>query len=73
MICDSLATGQTYQGKNWTKEYQLSYWNKTKEKAKMNENMKILLEKIYTDISIEGINKVLERKKLKKLYDEYMR
>lgn len=73
MICDSLAAGQTYQGKNWTKEYQLSYWNKTKEKAKMNENMKILLEKIYTDISIEGINKVLERKKLKKLYDEYMR
>ena len=31
----------------------------------MNENMKILLEKIYTDISIEGINKVLKRKKLK--------
>lgn len=27
--------------------------------------MKILLEKIYTDISIEGINKVLKRKKLK--------
>lgn len=73
MICDSLAAGQTYQEKNWTKEYQLSYWNKTKEKAKMNENMKILLEKIYTDISIEGINKVLKRKKLKKLYDEYMR
>lgn len=39
----------------------------------MNESMKILLEKIYIDISIEGINKVLERKKLKKLYDEYMR
>lgn len=35
--------------------------------------MKILLEKIYTDISIEGINKVLKKKKLKKLYDEYMR
>ena len=39
----------------------------------MNESMKILLEKIYTDISIEVINKVLKRKKLKKLYDEYMR
>ena len=39
----------------------------------MNESMKILLEKIYIDISIEGINKVLKRKKLKKLYDEYMR
>ncbi len=39
----------------------------------MNENMKILLKKIYTGISIEGINKVLKRKKLKKLYDEYMR
>ena len=39
----------------------------------MNESMKILLENIYTDISIEVINKVLKRKKLKKLYDEYMR
>ena len=31
MICDNLAAGITYQGKNWTKEYQLSYYMKDKK------------------------------------------
>ena len=71
MVCDSMAAGIVYQGKNWTKEYQLSYWNRVKEKAKMNPIMVKLLDRVYEDISKEGINKVLKRKRLKKLYDEY--
>lgn len=73
MICDSVAAGIAYQGKNWTKEYQLSYWNKTKERALMNPKMKDLLTKIYTDISIEGIEKVLTKKNLDQLYEEYFK
>lgn len=72
MLCDTLAAGQTYQGKKWTKEYQLTYWNETKDKTKMNKNMKKLLDNIYKDISINGVNKVLIRKKLKILYNKYM-
>jgi len=72
MLCDTLAAGQTYQGKKWTKEYQLTYWNETKDKTKMNKNMKKLLDNIYKDISINGVNKVLNRKKLKILYNKYM-
>ena len=71
MICDSMAAGMTYQGKKWTKEYQLSYWNKSKTYAKMNPIIYKLLEKIYTEISIKGIEPVLKKKYLKKLYDEY--
>ena len=71
MVCDSLSAGITYEGKNWTKEYQLSYWNRTKDRAKMDERMKKLLERVYTEISIDGINKVLKRKHLKELYIEY--
>ena len=26
MICDTLAAGMTYQGKNWTNDYQLNYY-----------------------------------------------
>ena len=70
MICDNLAAGLTYQGKNWTKEYQLSYWNKVKDNAKMDERLKKLLTKIYTDISIYGINKVLNKNNLDTLYKE---
>ncbi len=72
MVCDNFAAGMAYQGKNWTKEYQLTYWNKTKDKMKFPDGMKELLTRIYTDVSIYGINEVLTKKNLKKLYDEYM-
>ena len=71
LICDSLAAGMTYQGKNWTKEYQLKYWQKVKEKGKIHPKVKEYIEKVYTDVSNEGLKKVLHRKRLKKLYDEY--
>lgn len=70
-ICDSLAAGMTYQGKNWTKEYQLSYWSRVKDRAKAHPKMKELITRVFTDISIEGIDSVLNKKRLKKLYDEY--
>ena len=71
MICDSFAAGQTYQGKNWTKEYQLSYWNKVKDKAILHPKYKKLLDKVYQEVSEKGLNKVLKKKYLKGLYDEY--
>jgi len=71
MVCDTLAAGMTYQGKNWTKDYQLSYWLKEKDKVLVNQKIKDLLEKVYTDISIKGLNSVLNKKYLKKLYNQY--
>ena len=71
MICDSFAAGQTYQGKNWTKEYQLSYWNKVKDKAILHPKYRNLLDKVYQEVSEKGLNKVLKKKYLKGLYDEY--
>lgn len=71
MICDTLAAGLTYQGKNWTKDYQLSYWNKTKEKRNINPKMEVLITKVYEEVAKLGINKVLNKKYLKKLYNEY--
>ncbi|MBR1802834.1 MAG: catalase [Clostridia bacterium] len=72
MVCDTLAAGMSYQGKNWTKEYQLSYWNKAKDKALLDDKMKNLLTRVYTDISLEGVKPVVNRKNLQKLYNEYM-
>ena len=71
LVCDSLAAGMTYQGKEWTKEYQLSYWKKAKKYARIHPRMEKLLDRVYEDISVEGIEKVLKRKRLKKLYLEY--
>lgn len=72
MVCDTLAAGLTYQGKKWTKEYQLNYWLKVRETAKIHPKIDFLLTKIYTEVSEQGINKTINRKNLEYLYRKYI-
>lgn len=71
MICDKLAASIVYNGKKFNNNSELEYWNKEKEKIKLNENIKMLLDRVFTDISKDGIDKVITSKNLKKLYNEY--
>ena len=72
MICDKLAAGMVYQGKNWTKEFELKYWNeKEKDKPIINEQMREFVTEVFTDVSIEGIDKVISKKNLRRIYDKY--
>ena len=73
LVCDNLAAGMAYQGNKWTKEYQLTYWNRIKEKSDMDNNIKLLLDKIYNDIAKHGINSVIKSKNLEKLYNQYIK
>lgn len=73
MVCDSLAAGMTYQGKNWTDDYQLSYWLRTREKAKVHPKMDKLLTKVYSDVAKKGVKEVINKENLKELYDRYTR
>lgn len=72
LVCDNLAAGMIYQGKNWHKGYQLEYWKKARDHARMNDKMKDLLDRVFEDVSKDGINKVLKKKYLRKLYKEYI-
>ena len=65
MICDKLAAGIIYQGKNWNKEYPINYWKKEREKAQMNENLKDLLTDFFMQVSVDGIDKVLTKKNIR--------
>lgn len=73
-ICDSLAAGIVYNGKNWTKATQLEYWLGTLKNKEVLINPKI--ENFYTDIftqvSINGINKTINPKNLKNTYNKYV-
>lgn len=71
MVCDTMAAGLTYQGKNWTKDYQLNYWKSRSKGRLINKQMEKLVTKVYEDIAELGIDKVLRKKHLKDLYDEY--
>lgn len=72
MVCDTLAAGLTYQGKKWTPSYQLNYWLKNREFAKVNPKIDFLLTKIYTEVSEQGIKKTINKKNLKNLYIKYI-
>ena len=48
MVCDKLAAGMVYQGKNFTKEYELEYWLKEKEKMKINPKTEKFVTEVLT-------------------------
>ena len=72
MICDTLAAGMTYQGKNWTNDYQLKYYLKDREKKNINPKIDKILLEVYENVSQNGINKVINKKTLKKLYNKHL-
>ena len=71
LVCDSFAAGIIYQGKNWQQGYQLEYWKRAKEKIKVHPKMITLLDKVYEEESKNGLKSILNRKKLKELYNNY--
>lgn len=72
LICDSFAAGIVYQGKNWTKEYQLSYWNRTKVRAKIPQELMNLLDEVYQTVANEGLKKVINPKQLREIYNKHI-
>ena len=71
MICDTMAAGIVYKGKEWTNSSQLEYWNKSKVNAKINPKLVALLDEFYTQVANEGLNKAINRKNLRELYRKH--
>ena len=70
MICDKLAAGIIYQGKNWTKEYELSYWEKEKDKIQINPKMKNFVTEVMTQVAEQGIDKTLTKQNIREIYNK---
>lgn len=70
MICDQLAAGMVYQGKNWNKEYQLHYWEQHMEQIPLNEILKEFVTKVLTKVAKEGIAVAIDKNYLKKEYEQ---
>ena len=71
MVCDTLAAGIVYSGKNWTPSTQLEYWTREKEQSLLNPKSKEFLTEVYTQVSEKGIDTVITPDNLKKLYKMY--
>lgn len=71
MVCDKMAAGLAYEGKNWKRSTQMEYWEKNKDKELANEKIKEMLTEVFKQVSEQGINKTITSKNLKKLYQTY--
>lgn len=69
MICDQLAAGKVYQGKKWTKQYQLTYWEKHKDSFKLNEKLKQFVTEVFTEVAENGIRETMTKENLKQSYN----
>ena len=72
MICDTLAAGMTYQGKNWTNDYQLKYYLKDRVTKHINPKIDAILLEVYQMVSEKGIDEVINKKTLKKIYNKHI-
>lgn len=72
MICDTLAAGIVYQGKNWDKTYQQKYFDERTDKQWINPKIVKVLEEVYAKIANEGIKPVINKKILREIYDRHV-
>lgn len=70
MICDNLAAGIVYNRKKWTNSTQLEYWTKVESKKRVNPKINKFAKEIFKQVSEQGINPVIKKKNLKKVYNE---
>lgn len=67
MVCDKLAAGMVYMGKNFTKEYELEYWIKEKEKTKINEKTAKFITEVLTRSSKRWNKSNIDKKEIKRI------
>ena len=71
MICDKLSAGIVYNGKSWTPNTQIEYYNRERQKTLINPHIDNFMRDVFTQVSKKGINKVLTKSNVKELYEKY--
>lgn len=71
MICDKLAAGIVYNGKNWTSDSELKYYMKERKTNLIHEKVDKLLIEVFTEVKDNGIEKTLKKANIKALYKKY--
>lgn len=71
MICDKIAAGIVYQGREWTKDWQLSYYLREREISLINPHIDQFMIETFTEVSQKGLEKTLTKQNIKNLYQKY--
>lgn len=71
MICDKIAAGIVYEGKNWNQEEPLRYYEREMKTAIIHPAIDALLREFFTLLKDEGLKKSLKKKNIKSLYKKH--
>ena len=71
MICDKLAAGIVYSGKNWNNNTQLDYYMMEREISLIHPQIDKFMIAVFTEVSKNGLDKTLTKQNIKKLYEKY--
>ena len=74
MICDKMAAGIIYAGKDWTPDYELNYYlEKEKGKILIHEKMDKFIFEIFTQVKENGLDKTYTKKNIKQVYENIVK
>ena len=71
MVCDKMAAGIVYNGKDWKQDTQIKYYMKERETSIVHPQIDKFLLEIFTQVSEQGIDKTLTKKNVREVYDKY--
>lgn len=73
MVCDKLAASLVYKGEKWDANEELEYVKTSEDNKQLNKKTADFLIEIFTQITKEPIKDVVNKKNLKKVYNEICR
>lgn len=71
MICDKMAAGIVYSGKEWNPNTQIEYYMKERDIYIIHPQIDKFMLTTFTEVSKNGLDKTLTKKNIKKLYEKY--
>lgn len=68
MVCDKIAAGMIYNGKDFKNDTELNYYMKEREEVLVNEQTDKFLIDVFTQVKERGVEEVLTRENIKETY-----
>ena len=71
MVCDKMAAGIVYEGKNWTPSTEINYYMKEREKELINPQIDKFMLEVFTQVEEIGLDKTFTKENIKNIYNKY--
>ncbi len=72
LICDNIAASKVYLKDKWENDSVFNYFSKRKDLSYVNPKIYDMLINVYSDMTKIGINGILNKKYLRKMYIKYV-